>query len=555
MDKQFVNYEYDSLMRLKKASARKDSVITEYFYQFQGTGNPNNYVRTKTTFSDVNFSDLIERNTFQYIDGLARPIQTVEKAYSEDDKDIVKALVYDKQGRPYKQYDPFESAGTTGAFVSSIPSTADSTITKFEASPLNRVDSVTPPSWYATTTAYGNNTGSITAAGITYPAGSLMTTTVTDPNGNLSIEFKDKKGRVVLVRRDSVGIANESDTEFLFDNKDRISKVVPPGATLSHPELIYTYLYDERDRVIEKKIADQAKMLYKYNERNLPTLMQDGNMNAQNKWLLTKYDIYGRATGTGFLDGTVSDGNDATKNFTEPLTVNIYDGSLPIELGKLKTSKVKILGTQSDWLQTTFMYDPYGRIQQSESNHHLYLSNFQSDVVSYTYDFADHVTTETRVHKKDASASNLTVYKEMVYDHVGRMTGNYHQVNGGTKVQLSELHYTPKDQISEKNLGKVGSSFLQSLDYTYLPNGFLSAINSASLGGGTLAMPTCSDTLPNPTSSGTLDNNDLFYMALKYDNTDGSSIGAQDQKTATSVRLSGGYAGASDRPMDSNTTC
>jgi hypothetical protein len=45
-------------------------------------------------------------------------------------------------------------------------------------------------------------------------------------------------------------------------------------------------------------------------------------------------------------------------------------------------------------------------------------------------------------------------------------------------VQLSELEYTPKDEIHQKRLGKVGGSFLQKLNYDYLANGFLSGINA-----------------------------------------------------------------------------
>ena len=44
------------------------------------------------------------------------------------------------------------------------------------------------------------------------------------------------------------------------------------------------------------------------------------------------------------------------------------------EKDKIKTVKTKILNT-SDWLNTTYFYDVCGRVERTESNHHLNLNN------------------------------------------------------------------------------------------------------------------------------------------------------------------------------------
>ena len=77
---------------------------------------------------------------------------------------------------------------------------------------------MTPPSWYATNFAYGANT----TADAVLKQGTLPTnyadkllskTTVTDPNANKSITFKDSKRRLVLSRRtDSAGTTNIANT-------------------------------------------------------------------------------------------------------------------------------------------------------------------------------------------------------------------------------------------------------------------------------------------------------------------------------------------------------
>jgi hypothetical protein len=361
----------------------------------------------------------------------------------------------------------------------------------------------------------------------------LLLTTIVDPNGNKTLTYVDKKGRTLLVQKtDSTGTST-TETAYLFDDKDRVSKVLPPGSTLSDSDLIYSYIYDENDNIISKKIPDQSSITYLYDLLYLMTYMQDGNMADQGRWLHTQYDDYGRAIESGFVTGTPGGGGQKS-NFAERLTKTCYDGcdfvgtGPKIYLGKVRRSETRILGTP-DWLQTSFTYDTHGRVSLSESNHHLNIGNLQADSLTFQYDYADNITYQRRAHHLTDGRST-TILEKMAYDHSGRLIRTHHQVDGSTDVMLSSLSYTVKDQIAEKNIGKVGSSFLQSVDFEYLDNGFLTSINQPTLGGSNLALGACPPELPTPGApTGSLDNNDLFYMQLHYDSLN-TSFGASKEQ-------------------------
>ena len=153
-----------------------------------------------------------------------------------------------------------------------------------------------------------------------------------------------------------------------------------------------------------------------------------------------------------------------------------------------------------------------GVVEVRESNHHLNLGDLASDVFTYTYDFANNPLSALRNHVLPAGTT--TVLEETTYDHSARTANTYHQVNGGPKIQVSQQAYTVKDELQTKYLGKVGASWLQTVDYAYLENGFLQSINDGTIGGTTMTPDLCSPALPNPGNTG---ENDLFQLTLNYD--------------------------------------
>jgi RHS repeat-associated protein len=518
-------------MRTSKVKGRKTgastyNVQTTYTYQYKNGSNPRSYVKTLTTFTDMTSSGSAfkDKTIWQYMDGLGRPVQTVDQKHSPSQKDVVVTTEYDNQGRQSKVYNPFEQNQTTGAFVASVPTGTPFTLTQYYSDPLNRTWKVTPPSWYATTYSYGANVASNVKLNHTtstfYAANLLFLTTVTDPNGNQSATFKDKKGRLVLSRRfNAGGSTTYADTYNLYDNKDRLVKVLPPGVgvAVADTNLIFNYRYDQADNMTFKNVPDAAPINMKYDTRNLMTLMQDGNLLAYpNRWLATNYDVYGRPVATGFKTAT-SPLPDSTFSFStlNKLTETTYDdvsGGQAIYKGKVKQSQVKVMdAANTSFITTNYAYDAHGRVSGTTAN------NFTTgtDNYAFTYDWADNRLTSTRTHKRLSTDAATTVLETTTYDHAGRLKENKHQLNGGSTVTLSQLNYNHKDQLIEKNLGVGTSTKLQSIDYWYNAQGWLRAINQPDLTttGTPVTLASCTAPAPNATES----ENDLFYLELRYD--------------------------------------
>jgi RHS repeat-associated protein len=516
LDGQYTDFAYDKLMRPSTATSKLGNVQTTFTYQYKNSTNPRSYVKARTTYAAVPNSSLTERAVWQYFDGLGRPVQMVDQKHSPAQKDVVVITEYDNQGRTSKVYEPFEQNQVSGAFVASLPSGQPFTKTDYNSDPLNRAWKVTPPAWYPTIYTYGSNLGTNVklnhATNTWYPANSLNVTTVEDPNGNRSFTFTDKKGRIVLGRRRNNSGTQEANTYNLYDNKDRLTTVIPPDATISNADLLFKYLYDAADNMTSKDVPDAAPMSMKYDSRNLMTLVQDGNLAEQSKWLGTKYDIYGRAAATGFATGT--DANTFTIASTDTLTRTTFD--LPgqnIYKGKVRLSKVKILDGGNRFITTDYTYDAHGRVSGTTANNHL-TTTPGNDIYTFTYDWADNRLTSTRNHKRLAADAATTIVETTTYDHAGRNKLNKHKLGTAAEVTLSQLNYNAKDELVEKNLG-VGATNLQSLDYFYNDQGWLTRINQATLATTGLPVTLASCTLPTPSTTG--NENDLFYLELLYD--------------------------------------
>ena len=503
IDGQKVWYDYDALMRLQKVWARPSTantkttaqVTNEYQYKYIDGSTPRNYVRTIATYGAVTGSSIsiIENST--YMDGLGREVQTVGKKASPNQSDIINVVTYDNQGRVARKYVPITVAANTGAFISNPPlSLVKFTENTYEASPLNRGLTTTPPGWYATTMTYGANIATDNvkkdlSTSTFYSANDLFKTTATDPNGNKMITFNDKKGRTILTRRTDNAGTNIADTYNIFDDKDRLMTVVPPGALLSETNSIFSYTYDPSDNMLTKKVPGKGLEKMAYDARDLLTFYQDNVMSATPRWMMTKYNAYGQATSTGFWNGTTPPANNSATAFNELLTETLYDDVNAIFKGRIKQTKVKILdgAATPKWLENNFTYDSHGRTLQINGNSHINLT-LGSEVINFNaYDWADNVIQKTRTHKK-TTTSTLTLRDRYTYDHRARMNNYYHKIDAGTEVLVSNQVYNSRNFLTQKNLhGTTSGGFLQNVDYTYNDQGWLTGINTMCLSGSSQA--------------------------------------------------------------------
>jgi hypothetical protein len=323
--------------------------------------NKNHIVTQKIRKPVTNEADIDNLNlrnerhaSVAYFDGLGRPIQSVlvnghvttENGFLEC-KDLFGITEYDQYGRVPREYLPFTANNvTSGAFLNNcqhiqgafynktrfplIPQEdldkpfADK---KFEPSPLNRVLEQGAPGedWSPTgggqtiRSNYRTNTAGevllfpdgadANTPSSSYPAGELWVSEVQDENGNLGLVYTDIAGRTILssVQIDANSFAK---TLYIYDKFNRVKYVIQPKGVLqiessnSLPqqtidEYGFQYKYDEKGRVVEKKVPGAGWTFIVYNKADLPTLTQDGNQRTKGEWSFTKYDVHGRPIMTG----------------------------------------------------------------------------------------------------------------------------------------------------------------------------------------------------------------------------------------------------------------
>jgi hypothetical protein len=521
-------FEYDPLMRLKKSVFRKigstEHVKTEYTYQYPDGSNPVGWIKNKTNFTPVANSLLTQKENNTYYDGLGRSIQEVAVQHAPNGTDVKQGTFYDNQGRPYFTTTPTVSTTTDGS-MGLLSGFFPGSYTGYEASPLSRPISSTPPQWYATTVQYTKNSSNLTSPwGQLYLANSLIVHTTTDPDGKSTDTYTDKVGRTVLtIQRD---MTDQVMTWTQYDDKNRVSKVYPPGSSASTPNLIFEYRYDVDDNLIYKKVPDAQAEEYQYNNRNLLAGMRNAILQSQGRWLVTQYDVYGRPTKRGYQNNTgttiTNPDNPTINTLLEEYFYDGFDGSStlsdPIYKSKIRKSRIKVLedaGANNLWTETTYTYDIHGRVQQENITNHL----GTTEVNTYTYDSDDNILSHTHTVGAPYAVTDVRAY---TYDHQGRKVFDKINIDGTGEKTIAEHKYNHRNELIEKNLGRHATTgthqYLQSIDYQYNLQGWLTHINN--LENNTLpsvANPCVTPFIPPTTATSTnTDDHDLFSQRLYY---------------------------------------
>ncbi|SDJ07262.1 DUF6443 domain-containing protein, partial [Chryseobacterium jejuense] len=300
-----------------------------------------NYIQSKTYLDYNGATPTKTSETVQYFDGLGRSKQVVNVKASPLGRDVATHIEYDQFGRQLKDYLPVPQGGTlNGAIVPNPLSNAANTPYGSEKiysekivenSPLDRLQqqiqvgndwSSKPINFdyatnetgevikYTTTTTWENNaTKSTIDYGGTYNMGQLYKNIVADEDGNKTIEFKNGKGQLLLVRK-ILSTTENADTYYVYNEYGQLAWVIPPLLSKKQTwgwddqqALAYEYRYDGRNRLVEKKLPGKGWELMVYDKSDRLILSQDGNLKTANKWLITKYDQLGRIAYTGFLTG------------------------------------------------------------------------------------------------------------------------------------------------------------------------------------------------------------------------------------------------------------
>lgn len=321
-----------------------------------------NYVRCwepKKAETDINVVPNLPvsavKQTTNYVNGLGKGIQTVVKQGSASGHDLVTCKTVDDYGREIQGYLTYPDPSSDGNFkfnpfynqqqYYSDPSLNNNqytgqhvfySLTEPESSPLARPVLTMPPgdNWAGNHTgisiAYSTNTadddvriaeprfyGTIYFTQ-SYAPGTLFKQITTDENGNSLIEFKDKDGRVILKKAQVADNPNTYEgwlnTYFVYDRYGNLIYVIQPKGikltidnnwettTAIVDEQAYQYEYDEKNRMISKKLPGAVVVNMVYDPWNRLVLTQDGNQRLNRRWVFTKYDILNRPIYTGLLD-------------------------------------------------------------------------------------------------------------------------------------------------------------------------------------------------------------------------------------------------------------
>lgn len=337
------------------------------FYQGQSTtpSTGENYIYSRTILDyDLNNQVSKVSETVQYLDGLGRAKQTVNVKAAPSGKDLVSGVSYDGFGRMVDSWLPVPMSTLSGGIQSNVNSAGtlfygDSRPfghKELESSPLDRVFSQIQPGqdWqghpvqfeydtnnggevykFTTTTGFSNGASSSvlktsldsdhSLSGF-YKADKLYKNSVTDEDGNKTVEFKNSQGQVVLVRH-FISATESADTYYVYNEYNLLSFVIPPkavgllkssglaaGATVADTvlnDLCYQYRYDSRRRLVEKKLPGKGWEYIVYDRQDRPVMSQDANMGASKQWLFTKYDQHGRVAYTGLYTGSQAYGSAA----------------------------------------------------------------------------------------------------------------------------------------------------------------------------------------------------------------------------------------------------
>jgi RHS repeat-associated protein len=443
--------------------------------------------------------------------------------------------------------------------------------TAYEASPLNRIQNTYAPgtSWIGSnrgiTVQHQMNTaaeniriwtigavwGSIPVSTANYADGLLYKTVTIDERGKQVIEYKDMQGKVILKKvqlSDTPGIDHTGwlNTYYVYDDFNLLRFVITPRAvelinnnwlisTSIADQLCFRYEYDQRHRMVIKKVPGAGETWMVYDGLGRLVMMQDANLRNAQKWLYTQYDYLNRPIATGLMYDPANYNNfnyhltnayntnsypNLTAYSTELLTQTFYDnynwvnanGSpLPATMDASNTTNsnyfitaynttptyaqpiiayanttglptgtmVKVMGSNpAQYIWTVTFYDDHNRVIQTQTKN--YTGGI--DISTNQYDFSGKILRNLLQHNKAGNnAQSHTVLSKYSYDQAGRLLTITKTINStvtGVAVSSPEKtivsnQYDELGQLKAKTLG----SGIESLTYDYNIRGWLLGIN------------------------------------------------------------------------------
>lgn len=394
-----------------------------------------NYVRTRTmqgTGSTQYIDDI------QYYDGLGRPFIKAQKDITGNTSlpHLLSLQEYDIFGReanawlpaPYTS-DYADISTIKNQVITMLNDSRPYEMLVYESSPQARIlqQYGSGTAWsnkpvetgYLTNTAsgelrctmYGVGGGSTLTTNGNYADNQLHVTKKKDEDGHVTYVFTDKLERLILVRQISGSVYH--DTYYVYDDRNNLCFVLTPmyqdSANLDL--YAYQYIYDSRNRCIEKKLPGSQSIKYIYDNVNQLIFSQDGAQRGKKipEWTFYLYDILQRLTIRGVCtnantasakdlyvtctyrggNGNLGDSGYYTNiSLTSPIiyNVNYYDNYIFLSLpgfnngvfssettsaqGYLTGAVTSLLDSSSKLFSAQY-YDIRGQVVKSISSNHL----------------------------------------------------------------------------------------------------------------------------------------------------------------------------------------
>jgi RHS repeat-associated protein len=429
-----------------------------------------NYVRTYSPQQETTNSALVTlanqasipcvANT-NYFDGLNKPFQSIRR-YSSPfgfGRDMVQQYTYDMAGRQDFQYLPYPDGSTTGKLKLSVKSNTHTYFNAkyqgykpydkitYENNERGRVLQVLGAGGLTNKTYFyqpylnskgsvirwtvGNNNNSQPVNNGNFADADLFRTTVRGADGDSIHVYADKSGKVVM-KAEMVsyvsGTVTFAKTYYVYDDFDQLRWIIPPEATaqiLSNvssfwPSIFegycFSFYYDSRGRLIEKKVPGKDVEYFAYDNRNRQIARQDGNLRQYNRWEFTIYDGLDRKIATG-VESAIT---------TMSAWANVADG-------------------------TTTSSDPNNLVYYYTAANNLFHSNVPNNLSS------GNATVYNHYYYDDYSAQNLNG-KTFIASYNGKLTG-----------QSPYAQYPSANDIARGELTGVSTLVPDQNSYSYTP--------------------------------------------------------------------------------------
>ena len=296
-----------------------------------------NWIKTRTAISETGTAI----TDITYYNGLGLPSQTANVRASVNGYNIVTPVAYDALLRSdATAYLPYEATYSDETELPNSTAVSEQqtfyeerygydyersfTEKIYETSPLGRVRKQALPGYMKdfevlyTEFDYRTNdtdemrrlsvsgSGELVCEGC-HDAGTLSCSVTTDPDGHVVQSFTDGQGRTLLNR--TFDGDEPIDTYSVYDDAGRLRWVVTPeGSYLLGDsqtfaanddfaeKYCYIYTYDDRGRMIEKQLPGREPEYMVYDLGDRLIMSQDGNLRAQDQWIVYCYDDFGRLT-------------------------------------------------------------------------------------------------------------------------------------------------------------------------------------------------------------------------------------------------------------------